>query len=196
MTSLAATPTNKSLPDRDPEFAERLRARDPAALERFFDRYFDAVYGCVRRLVGSEQDAEDLTQDIFLNIHRALPTFDPGRRLSPWVRAIALNRIRDHWRRRPRIPVAGSSAEEDAQTDASERPDSELERNERDVLLRRAIYGLPLGMRAVLFLRVYDELGFEAIARMLELTPEAVRKRYSRALGLLRERLSLQGARP
>ncbi len=66
----ATTPHTNPLTER--RFGERLRLREPEALERFFDLFFAPVYGRVRKLVGSSQEAEDLTQDIFLKIHGAL----------------------------------------------------------------------------------------------------------------------------
>src|SRR6185503_20652737 len=83
-----------------PELRERLARREPAALARFFDAYFERVYAYLRRLVGDEHAAEDLTQDVFLQAHRALPSYDPARDPRPWLFTIATNKLRDHWRSR------------------------------------------------------------------------------------------------
>ena len=182
-----------SQPGRGGTLGERLRSRDPEALERFFDLYFDPVYGRVRGLVENTHEAEDLTQDIFLKIHRSLPSFDPKRSLRAWVFAIAMNRIRDHWRSRRTLRETDHDDDGTASID-SERPDSELERQERDDEVMRAVYRLPFGMRLVFLLRIYDGLTFETIAKILKLTPAAARKRYSRALKLLRKSLPLEGA--
>ena len=196
MTSTQTTRRN-SIAGPDPAFGERLRLRDPEAMERFFDSHFGLVYARVRRLVPNTHEAEDLTQDIFLNIHRSLPSYDPRRSLGAWVSAIAMNRIRDHWRARGRAResdrIDGSSPPPAIH---SERPESELEQQECDDEVKQAVYRLPLGMRSVLLLRFYDGLAFPSIARVLKLTPAAARKRYSRALQLLRGSLSLEGARP
>ncbi len=180
-------------PDRDRAFGERLRAREPEALERFFDAYFGPIHGLVRRLVSDRQEAEDLTQEIFLKIHRALPSFDPERRLGPWVYAIARNRIRDHWRAR-RTPAV--SVRDGDGAPAADVAQAEVERRELDDEVKKAVYRLPLGMRSVLLMRIYDELPFQTIAAILKLTPVAARKRYSRAVQLLRGSLPLEGARP
>ena len=175
-------------------FGERLRSRDPEALESFFDLYFDAIYGRVRGLVGRTQEAEDLTQDIFLNIHRALPSFDPTKPVRPWVFTIAMNRIRDHWRSRRPCSEAGCD-DPGADSIGFEPPGSELERQERDDEVKRAVYRLPIGIRSVLMLRIYDGLTFDTIAKIVKLTPATARKRYSRALNFLRKSPSLAGAR-
>ena len=89
-------------PLRDFTLEERnaLQTQDPGALEAFYLAYFDRVYGYVRRLLREEHLAEDLTQDIFMHIHKSLPSYDPSRELRPWVFTIATNKVRDHWRSR------------------------------------------------------------------------------------------------
>ena len=83
-----------------PDMARRLRALDPEALGLFYSLYFDRVHGYVRRMVSDEHTAEDVTQDIFMHIQRALQSYDPARDLDPWVFTIASNKLRDHWRSR------------------------------------------------------------------------------------------------
>ena len=178
-----------------PEVRAGLRERDPAALAAFFDAYFERVHGYVRRLVRDEHVAEDLTQEIFLHVHRALPTYDPSRDLRPWIFTIATNKVRDLWRSRrhqasrQEVGVAGLGSDELHDGRGGAAPDEGLLRSERDEAIRRAIEDLPDGMRLTVHLRVYEELSFEEIGRILERNEVAVRKRYSRALEQLRESL-------
>ncbi len=206
--------TPGSTPDRGtprvpmltPEVRSRLPRRDPAALQLFFDAYFERVYGYVRRLVQDEHLAEDLTQDIFLHIHRALPTYDPERDLRPWVFTIATNRIRDQWR--SRAHQAGRSEidldEDDLPAELANWPraaEPGLSDEELRSRLREAIDLLPEGLRMTVLLRVYEELSFEEIGRIVGRNEVAVRKRYSRALEALREalgpawRIQIEGSR-
>lgn len=192
---MTSTATARSQPHPDPlAFGKRLRAREPEALERFFDRYFDTIYGRVQKLVRDTQEAEDLTQDIFLKIHRSLPRFDPERPLEPWVHSIVLNRVRDHWRARRMVRDSDRDDGVSSSPPVADPPESELERKERHEELQQAVHRLPLDMRSVLLLRIYDGLDFSTVASLLELTPAAARKRYSRALKRLRESLGLEGA--
>lgn len=177
-----------------PELRERLALRDPVALAAFFDAYFDRVYAYLRRLVGDEHQAEDLTQEVFLQAHRALATYDPGRDPRPWLFTIATNKLRDHWRSR-----AARNGSSEASLDQEElagrlpvpqaTPDRISSDGELAAQVRAAIDGLPEGLRAPLLLRVYEGLSFEDIGRILERNEVAARKRYSRALGALREAL-------
>ena len=170
-----------------------LPQRDPEALQAFFDRYFDRVYGYVRRLVRDDHLAEDLTQEVFLHVHRALPTYDPSRELRPWVFTIATNKVRDFWRsRRHRDSQREQSVEHGGpayELPGAGRPDENLSARELDVRVRSAVDELPEGMRMTVLLRVYEELSFEAIGGILDRSEVAVRKRYSRALEALRASL-------
>jgi RNA polymerase sigma-70 factor (ECF subfamily) len=178
-----------------PGFGQRLRDLDPQALERFYDVYFDRVYGYVRRLVGEDSLAEDVTQDVFLHLQRSFRSYDPARELSPWVFTIATNKVRDHWRsRRHRDALAERTLDdEEARWEPAARdggPLPALENDELATQLGRAIEALPESMRAALVLRWDEGLSFEEIARVLGRNEVAVRKRYSRALEELRRSLS------
>ena len=177
------------------ELAEDLRRRlpdlDPEALAGFFDLYFPRVYGYLRRLVRDEHLAEDLTQDVFLHVHRALAGYDPERPLCPWVFTIATNKVRDYWRsRRHRQSQAEESVEEggwaDNLAEEGELPGDALVAQETDAALREAVDRLPEGMRVTVVLRVFEGLGFEEIGEMIGRNEVAARKRFSRALAELR----------
>jgi RNA polymerase sigma-70 factor, ECF subfamily len=176
-----------------PEWRRRLARRDPQALARFFDLYFDRVYGYVQRLVVDAHLAEDLTQDVFLQVHRSLPSYDPLRDPRPWLFTIATNKLRDHWRAR-RAAGDGETSLDDEELGArlsagDPAPDALSSEEELSARVRAAIDELPAGLRATLVLRVFEGLPFEDIARILERNEVAVRKRYSRALAALRDGL-------
>lgn len=178
-----------ALRDLSPEERERLPGRDPEVLERFYEAYIDRVYGYVRRLLKEDHLAEDVTQDVFMHIHRSLPRYDPRRALRPWVFTIATNKVRDHWR--ARRPQEDLDAEDGEARIASNHPGpaEHLEAEELGRLVAEAIEGLPESMRTTLLLRTYEGLSFEEIGAILERNEPAVRKRYSRALEELRSSL-------
>lgn len=180
-------------PDLDRSLWPALRDLDPRVLERFYDVYFDQVYGYVRRMVREEHLAEDLTQDIFMHLHRALSSFDPARELRPWVFTIATNKVRDHWRSRRHVASQREvSVEEDATlaVDPQQGPGGELEGQELADVVAQAVDDLPEIMRTTLALRYYDGLSFAEIGGIVGRNEVAVRKRYSRALEELRVRLA------
>ncbi len=177
----------------------RLPERDPRALEIFFDHYYERVHRYLSGLVRSAELAEDLTQDVFLQIHRALPGYDPQRPTRPWVFTAAVHRARDHWRSRSRqeqaraLSLAGEEGEALDVEDEGARPELPLEALEDAERVRALVDALPEGMRACLLLRIFEELPFSDVAEALGVSEVAARKRYSRALVLLRERLSEPG---
>ena len=179
-----------------PEFPPELRAAlargEPLALARFFDTFYERVLGYVRRLSGSEGEAEDLTQEIFLHVLRALASYDPARDPRPWLFTLATNKLRDHWRARgahggARVPSLDAEEFGERLSAPAEAPGAALDAEALATRVRAAIDALPEGLRATLVLRVYEELSFEEIGRVLERNEVAVRKRFSRALAHLRE---------
>ncbi|MBL8863738.1 MAG: RNA polymerase sigma factor [Planctomycetes bacterium] len=170
-------------------------ARDREALGRFYELFFERIHGYVRRMVGDETLAEDVVQDVFLHLQRAIPTYDPARELAPWVFTIATNKVRDLWRSKRFQSLARGAAFDDEGDSAPEPADGrggplqDLESSELRATLAAAVDGLPPGLRAAFVLRWHEGLEFEEIGRILERNEGAARKRYSRALAELRRAL-------
>lgn len=146
-------------------------------------------------MLGDEQQAEDVTQEVFLHVQRAIDGYDPSRELGPWVFTIAINKLRDHWRARRRRDVfdGASLDQEELGLEPSSREDGplpRLEASEERRLLSAAIDELPESLRATLMLRIFEGLSFAEIGTLLGRNEAAVRKRYSRALEELREQLA------
>lgn len=184
---------------RAPELSEAVRSRlpglDEGALATFFDHYFDRVYAFLKRLVRSEHVAEDLAQDVFLHIHRALPSYDPSRPLGPWVFTIASNKLRDHWRSRrtqeDRRMVRVDDEESGVEIEGGGlAPSGALVAGEEASEVAEAIASLPEMLQQTFNLRYYEGLSFAEIGAIVERNETAVRKRYSRALAELRDALA------
>jgi RNA polymerase sigma-70 factor (ECF subfamily) len=172
----------------DPDLLGGVRRRDPEALGRFFDRAFPFVHGIAARLCRNTVDAEDVTQDALHRIYLAADRLDPARSARPWLAVITANVLRDHPRRRwGRREHAFDPSVLAARASAAERPENGLVRRERRRLLERAIEALDEDHRAVLVLRVRSGCSYEEIAGALGIRPSAARKRYSRALGKVKE---------
>lgn len=199
-TSSGPSPGQGGTPDGDrPDLTVQERSalpgRDAAALDRFYEVYFDRIYGYVRRLLREEHLAEDLTQDIFMHLHRSFPSYDPERELRPWVFTIATNKVRDYWRsrrHRDRQREIGVADEEGgAFAVAGDRGPGELiEVGELSDHVAAAIAQLPDSMKSAFVMRYYEGLSFAEIGDALGRGEVAIRKRYSRALSELRELLT------
>jgi RNA polymerase sigma-70 factor (ECF subfamily) len=191
----SAPPARRGPSPPDRIALEAVRAREPAALATFFDRYAAHVYALVYRLLGAREEAEDVTQDVFFKVHRAAHRLDPDRDPLPWLTAIAYNACRDLWRSGThRLGRRSDSLEDD--TGLADRlagpagdPEAELIRSERERLVQDALLRLPDAMRAAIVLHDYEGLSHQEIAALTGIGHAAARKRYSRALAALARRL-------
>jgi RNA polymerase sigma-70 factor, ECF subfamily len=177
------------------EQLEQVRRRDPEALGALFERYFDQVYGIAYRLLGERAAAQDLTQEVFLKVHRAAAQLDANRDPGPWLTAITYNACRDVWRsgayrmsRRSAsldyVPVTAAAL---VSSDAT--PEAAQITAERERLVQEAIAKLPESLRAAIVLYDYQGLSHQQVAEATGIHHAAARKRYSRALQALGELL-------
>jgi len=178
-----------------PDWLERVRGREPAAMAEFFDRYFDLVFAVALRLSGDREQAEDLTQEVFYKVQRAAHTLDPARDPAPWLVGVTTNAFRDRWR-----STAGRIARHSASLDDESAlrqsipsrtpgPVEEFVTGERARRLRDAIAALPDVLRTIVLLHDFAGWGHDRIAVALGVSHDAARKRYSRALAALRRGL-------
>ena len=138
------------------------------------------------RWLGDRSSAEDLTQDVFLRVHQALPRYREGHDPWPWLVSIARNLLVDALRSAQRMERPTS----DLEFEANQGEPSELVlRREKEDRVRRALARLPEDQRQTVLLRNFAGLSHAEIARQLGLSDLAVRKRYSRALATLARQL-------
>ena len=170
----------------DRELLQRIRSRDPEALETFFDHYYDRIYGHVARLIQDAHLAEDLTHEILLRINRALDRLDPDRDPTGWVFTVATNCVRDHWRSRRHKEASRSTAltsdHLEVLPDNNEDAEEQLVRRQQQEAVRHALAELSDNDREVILLRDYEQLDSSTVATIIGIKPEAVRQRHSRAV--------------
>ena len=165
----------------------RAQRGDQRAWRDLVVRFQQPVFSLIwRLLVGrARHRVEDLTQETFVRVLRALPRFDPSgpATLSTWILTIA-TRLAINELRRPEQPVL------DADPPAADRTDAVAERKRLGAAIARAMVALPDAQRAVLVLREYHDLDYAEIAEVLELDVGTVKSRLSRARSALREQLT------
>ena len=171
----------------------RVRDRDAEALGRFFDCFYDRIFGHVAHMVGNATLAEDLTQDAFLRMHRGIDRLDPERDPTAWVFTVTTNTVRDHWRSKEHRSGQRRSdldPEHDLNLPADEPGvQEEMEREEAARAVRAALQQLSPEDREVILLRSYEDLNSPEVGEILGLSPEAVRQRHRRAVGRLGDSL-------
>ena len=169
---------------------KRAQRGDERAWRDLIARFERPVHALIwRLLVGRAQHrAEDLTQETFVRVLRALPGFDPAGRasLSSWILTIATRLALNELRRPDHRELA-------AEPPGTERADAPLERQRLGAALARAVAQLPEGQRAVFVLREYHGLDYEEIAAALEIDAGTVSSRLTRARAAMRAALAGEG---
>ncbi|HWQ00248.1 MAG TPA: RNA polymerase sigma factor [Vicinamibacterales bacterium] len=175
------------LPAAQPAAADALIERclrgDQAAWDAVVRQHWRRIFNVAYKFVGRHDEAEDLTQEIFLKIFRALDSFDRRANFQTWIISIARNLCIDHYRsvRKERETIA---REIDAATlspaAADPSPLAALERDDLRLLLRRALDRLPETLRSAVVLRDLHELSYQEIADRLRLPEGTVKSRINR----------------
>src|SRR5262245_56040205 len=158
--------------------------------------YQRAVHRLAYSLTRNLGDADDVTQETFLRAWQAIGRFRVGEPLYPWLARIAMNAAFSLMRRRKRRPEVALEplVESGAQWAGADDPAENAAAGERDERLARAYDALSEEHRAVLALRVVEDLSYDEIARALEVPVGTVMSRLSRARADLRSKLqSLTG---
>jgi RNA polymerase sigma-70 factor (ECF subfamily) len=176
---------------------ERLAAGQDAALNDLMERHATPVFHFLCRMVGNEDDANDLAQETFARVFRARASFRSNEKFSTWLFTIAANLARNHFRWRSRHPNVSLEAEtgEAEQTLGSTlpadgpAPNEQALATERAAAVRSAVGKLPEDLREAIVLCEWEELTVAEAAVILESTPKAVESRLYRARQILRERL-------
>ncbi|MFA6563821.1 MAG: sigma-70 family RNA polymerase sigma factor [Verrucomicrobiia bacterium] len=165
----------------DVETLRRCRRVDPAALGMLYDCYRRPVYYLARRMVG-EAEAEDVCQETFIAVFRAVAKFEGKSKLSTWVLAVATRVCLMHLRKRRRLDTAAEPADaSEAEPMTLLSPSHELLNKEFLKRLADAMDRLPENQRMAVSLRSFEEMSYEEIARAMNCRLEQVRATLFRA---------------
>jgi RNA polymerase sigma-70 factor, ECF subfamily len=156
---------------------------DQHAWELIVRQYWRKVFNVAYKFVGKHDEAEDLTQDIFLKIFKSLDTFDRRANFQTWLISISRNLCIDHYRsvRKERETIDRDvDANELAPASREISPMQALEQHDRVVLLRQALAALPETLRTAVLMRDIQELSYQEIADALRLPEGTVKSRINR----------------
>jgi len=160
----------------------RARAGDSTAFADLVRRHQAMVFSLALRIVSNRALAEELAQDVFLQLHRNLSGIESGAHVTHWLRRVVSHRAIDLARQHARRPQTSLS-------DVAEPAVSSVERDPLMVRrLRSLIAALPAAPRAVLTLRFQEDLDPSEIARVLEMPLNTVKSHLRRGLAVLRGR--------
>jgi RNA polymerase sigma-70 factor (ECF subfamily) len=178
---------------------------DAAAFRELVEQYKKRVYFLALDMTGNAVDAEDVSQEVFLKVHRSFGTFRKDAKLASWLYRITYNASIDHLRRREEAPRAVPEELLSAQCAASadlmfSPPSPGPERAAEAELLQqtiaRALEKVSPQEKAVFLLRHYDDLMLKEIAEVLDLSIGSVKSYLFRAVKKLQKELGGRGAGP
>jgi RNA polymerase sigma-70 factor (ECF subfamily) len=182
----------------------------PGAFERLVELYQRRVLHVMTQLVGSRQEAEDLTQDLFLKVFRARKAYRPESRLSTWIFTIAHNLAINHLRSRKRSKVrtfqAGPETTDgdtapltDRAVSAEGTPSARMRKLELAEIVQEALARLSEDQRMAILLNKFEEMSYAEIAQVMGRSESAVKSLLTRARENLKTRLeayATHGIRP
>jgi len=175
--------TRPTQPLASDEIIERCLNGDQAAWETIVRLYWRKVFNVAYKFVGKHDEAEDLTQDIFLRVFKSLDTFDRRANFQTWLISVSRNLCIDHYRsvRKERETIDRDiDANELSPPSADQGPFAALEQRDRVELLRRALSSLPRTLRTAVVMRDIQELSYQEIADRLRLPEGTVKSRINR----------------
>jgi RNA polymerase sigma-70 factor (ECF subfamily) len=178
---------------------ERLVARDERAFSAFVRAYERRVFALVLRMIGNRAEAEDLAQEVFVQVFKAIASFRGESKLSTWVFRIAVNLCKNRGKYL-RVRHAGEQDSIDAIADRTElgaakgsnvaqveRPDEMMAGMQVERIVERSIMQLDPTFRECLVLRDVEELSYEEIGAITGLAEGTVKSRIHRGRAQLKE---------
>ncbi len=180
----------------DLDLARRCASGDEAAFRELHSRHADLVFNLCLRLTGNRDTAADLTQEVFMRIHRHLGKFRGGSSLRTWIYRVTVNHCRGRLsrRRRPEVSLDSRLLEPGGEPAAAEPdPEARAASAQFERRLLAALIDLPIAFREAVVLRDVEGLGYEEIAQVLSIPIGTVRSRIARGRETLRS--ALEGLR-
>ena len=180
------------------EIIQKLREGDEHTFRQLVENYRQLVVNTCLGLVHNPEDAEDIAQDVFIEVFRSVDKFRADSKISTWIYRIAVNRslnfIRDnkHWKWAQSVEDVftlkkGKLSNMSSGKAAS--PQTEMENSERAKLLHKTIDSLPQNQRIAFTLNKYEDLSYKEIAAVMETSVSSVESLIHRAKKNLQKKL-------
>lgn len=181
----------------DKELSQRLKDGDPEAFRELVDLYKSKVINTCYRFLNNKEEAEDVTQDVFVEVYLSISSFREEARLSTWIYRIAVTKSLDNIRkmnRKKRLNnlksfFGGAKQIEHIPAPSDTRPDKRLETQERSRILQKAIESLAENQKIAITLSQYEGFSNREIADIMDTTLSSVESLMHRAKKNLKKRL-------
>ena len=172
----------------------RVRDGDIDAFEELVEIHQNSVIGTVAKMLGSPTEAEDIAQQVFVRVWKSAPNYEPRAKFTTWLFTITRNLVFNEVRRRKRKPAVSMEEREEEfhLVEADSRtisPDDSALHSELEEAIDGAIAALPEKQRIAVVLRRYEEMPYEEIGKVLDMTVPAVKSLLFRARSQLKDNL-------
>ena len=168
----------------DHELVRGIKGGDKGALELLVRRWYPRIYGCVFKLTGHEQDACDLTQDVFIAMMQSIGSYTPWRKFDSWLFTIAHNKCMDYFRLRRKVVQAEDTVFDRPDSAASLEDIAELSAS-----VKAALEKLPAAQREAVLLHYFHQFTVKEIAQMTNTPLPTVKSRLRAARSTLSDDL-------
>ena len=189
--------------DSNARFLERLRRHDEAAFDELLRTHGPRIRSVVERMIGDPAEAEDVTQEVFVSVFKAVAEFRGDSKLSTWIHRIAINHCHNRRKYLGRRARPGKEAWDDATQEEGvyaplserlARPDEVAEGNEAERLVRTALAALTEDHRVLVVLRDLEGLAYDEIQTITGMPEGTVKSKLHRARAeLVKELERLRG---
>ena len=175
---------------------EQLKQGDQSAFKFIVDTWKDMVYNTALSIVQQEEDAEDVTQEVFVQVYQSIEGFKRESKFSTWLYRITLSKAMDHERRKKRKKrfafvksLFGEGSEVVVDPPDFNHPGVSLDNKEKAAILFKAMESLPDNQRMAFVLNKVEGLSYQEISEVMETTVSAIESLLHRAKTNLRKGL-------
>ena len=178
-------------PQADVTLIAACQQGDPRAFRHVYEIYKDRVYGLCRNMSGNDEDAADLTQDVFISAFKSIQSFRMESAFGTWIYRITVNRCAKAYRKfRPDQRSYEEMEELNlAPPSRAPGPEAQLLRKETNERVKAAIARLPESLRTIFVLGTIEGMRYREIAEILDCSEDAVKMRMHRARKRVRDTL-------
>jgi len=171
--------------EQEQELLDRCLAGEDSAWEALLKSYNRKIYNLCYRFTGRAEEAEDVTQEVFIKVFQTLKSYHAAQgSFTTWLNRVARNHLVDHYRRAPKDRVTSSLEDELPEAEQHPSPHMEptgqVESRERREVLQQALDKLSPDLREAVILRDLHDLDYEEIAQVLSVPQGTVKSRINR----------------
>ena len=177
----------------DKELLEKLRNEETRnfAFNQLIRKYQERIYWHIRKMVIDHDDADDIVQDVFVKVYKAIGKFREDAQLFTWIYRIATNECLTFLNKKKRrffLPIGDVEAELNNKLDTS----SDLDGDQIQMKLQKALLKLPAKQRLVFNMKYYDEMKYEEISEITNTSVGALKASYHHAVKKIEDLLKME----